>query len=102
MKKVFLLSLALVLISAMVSTASVETIVEAAGSNIMSNEMVTRGSDGLTYYNKSPLSRIFLPKGNVADGDCLPNGGFCMFRPMDCCGSCGCLYPVGVCFGTGC
>lgn len=33
---------------------------------------------------------------------CLPAGGFCMFRPMDCCGSCGCLYPVGVCYGSSC
>ncbi|KAK1377472.1 hypothetical protein POM88_024216 [Heracleum sosnowskyi] len=102
MKKVFWASLALFLISAMVSMASMETIVESAHSNTISNDIVTRGSDGLTYYNKSPLSRIFLPKGNVADGDCLPSGGFCMFSPMDCCGNCGCLYPVGVCYGTGC
>ena len=33
---------------------------------------------------------------------CLPAGGFCMFRPMDCCGNCGCLYPVGVCYGSRC
>ncbi|KAG5222842.1 hypothetical protein IMY05_C2024000300 [Salix suchowensis] len=33
---------------------------------------------------------------------CLPSGGFCMFQPTNCCGNCGCLYPVGVCYGSGC
>lgn len=33
---------------------------------------------------------------------CLPAGGFCFHRPKDCCGSCGCLYPIGVCVGSSC
>ncbi|KAF9663182.1 hypothetical protein SADUNF_Sadunf17G0011700 [Salix dunnii] len=31
---------------------------------------------------------------------CLPSGGFCMFQPMNCCGYCGCLYPLGICYGS--
>uniref|UniRef100_A0A0E0F3J8 DUF5637 domain-containing protein n=1 Tax=Oryza meridionalis TaxID=40149 RepID=A0A0E0F3J8_9ORYZ len=33
---------------------------------------------------------------------CIPAGGICFTRPMDCCGNCGCLYPIGVCFGSRC
>uniref|UniRef100_A0A0D3HJH4 DUF5637 domain-containing protein n=1 Tax=Oryza barthii TaxID=65489 RepID=A0A0D3HJH4_9ORYZ len=33
---------------------------------------------------------------------CLPAGGFCFARPMDCCGNCGCLYPFGICYGSRC
>lgn len=45
------------------------------------------------------LMDVVLAESKLA---CLPAGGFCMFRPMDCCGNCGCLYPAGVCYGTRC
>ncbi|KAI5558052.1 hypothetical protein POPTR_017G018200v4 [Populus trichocarpa] len=35
-------------------------------------------------------------------GACLPSGGFCFFQPKNCCGNCGCLYPIGICFGSDC
>ena len=40
-------------------------------------------------------------KGLRGEGD-LCQGQFCMFRPHDCAGNCGCLYPFGVCYGTDC
>ena len=40
-------------------------------------------------------------KGLRGEGD-LCQGQFCMFRPHDCAGNCGCLYPIGVCYGTDC
>ncbi|KAJ6370509.1 hypothetical protein OIU76_028735 [Salix suchowensis] len=46
-------------------------------------------------------SNILLQDGSNELG-CLPSGGFCMFQPTNCCGNCGCLYPVGVCYGSGC
>ncbi|KAL9342948.1 hypothetical protein Peur_063379 [Populus x canadensis] len=52
-----------------------------------------------------PLSDIMYVQG---EANCIDKGGFCMFSPMDllrrtyhihsCCGSMGCLYPMGICF----
>ena len=41
-----------------------------------------------------PLSDIMYAQG---EANCLDKGGFCMFSPMDCCGSMGCLGPVCFC-----
>jgi hypothetical protein len=42
-----------------------------------------------------PLSDIMYAQG---EANCLDKGGFCMFSPMDCCCSMGCLYPMGICY----
>ncbi|KAK1389641.1 hypothetical protein POM88_017819 [Heracleum sosnowskyi] len=98
-KKFFMAFLALVLITTMASLASAET---SSVETARSSEMIIRGADGLEYYNKSPLSTKFLPEKNDPVANCLPSGGWCFASPKDCCGNCGCLYPIGVCFGTGC
>ncbi|KAJ6959067.1 hypothetical protein NC653_037381 [Populus alba x Populus x berolinensis] len=33
---------------------------------------------------------------------CISSGGFCFTQPMNCCGNCGCLYPLGICYGSDC
>jgi hypothetical protein len=42
-----------------------------------------------------PLSDIMYAQG---EANCLDKGGFCMFSPMDCCGSMGCLIQWGYAF----
>ncbi|KAK1347106.1 hypothetical protein POM88_001585 [Heracleum sosnowskyi] len=106
MKNFFLASLMVVLLSTLTSMASTETSMTAPLNNIVGNELIVRGTDGLMYYKKSPMPRSFLlPKlGNVADGgeNCIANGGFCLGNPTGCCGNCGCLIIPGVCYGTDC
>lgn len=66
----------------MASIASAERSIETARSNDVGSEMIIWGTDGLEYYNKSPLSRIFLPKKNVAPVGCISGGEFCVFDPI--------------------
>ncbi|WOH06168.1 hypothetical protein DCAR_0625591 [Daucus carota subsp. sativus] len=56
-------------------------------------------SNGLTKLDKSPVP---APSNSPGKRVCYPKGHECRTDPTLCCHNCGCIMPVGVCFGINC